>query len=84
MHHLGARLQAGERCAARIGKEVEHLHRPAGRADHMAHQIPVDRLLRKEPRMFKAHRFDVEPQGVIADLPHIRQPAIHLPPPTAR
>ncbi len=51
--HGGSRRGAGHRGPAGVGEEVEHPDGPPGRADALHGEVPVGRLLGKEPVCLK-------------------------------
>ena len=73
MAHRGTGRRCGQGCAAGIGEQVQHLHRPAGVPDLLHGEVPVHRLLRENSRVLEIHRLHVEGQGAVAHLPPLRQ-----------
>ena len=62
-----------ERCASRVGEQVQHFNRAVGTTDQIAEPVPVRCLLREKAGVFKAERFQAEGQVFIVDLPLLRQ-----------
>ena len=64
-----------ERCAARIGEQVEHADRASCSADHPVNKIPVCRLLGKQARVLEAHGLELEREVSVMNGPLLGQPA---------
>ena len=59
----------GERRAARVSEQVEHIDRAVCAADHAVDEIPVGGLLGEQAGVLKAHGFELEGQVAIVDGP---------------
>ena len=83
MADSSARSGTGQRCAAGVAKQVQHLDRAACRTDLSGVPGPVDSLLREHAGVLEAGGADDEGQLVLAltagDLPLFRQTAAVLP-----
>ena len=83
MADSSTRSGTGQRCAAGVAKQVQHLDRAACRTDLSGVPGPVDSLLREHAGVLEAGGADDEGQLVLAltagDLPLLRQTAAVLP-----
>ena len=84
MADLRARRRAGKRRAAGIGKQVQDVELPPSLFNDPAHQVPIDRLLRKKPGVLESGRADMKTQIPIRDLPLVAAQRTRIPAASAR
>ena len=73
MCYLSPRGSRSYGSPAGIGKQVQNPDRTSGFFYFIAEPVPVDRLLREEPRVLKAEGLQVKGQIPVMDCPLIRQ-----------
>ena len=62
MGHAGSGRGSRQCGASRVGKKIQHFHRPSRHTDLFREPVPVSRLLRKKPCMLKAERLQMKRQ----------------------
>ena len=61
--------RAGDRRAARVGKEVQNANGPSRASDFLHRKVPVGGLLREHARVLEVHGLYVERELLIPHLP---------------
>ena len=71
MDNLRPCFKASYGCAARVGKQVEHLYGSACISDKLSRIIPIDCLLGENSRVLEAHGFDIKTKLLIINTPSV-------------